>query len=280
MMDEEAGMFTPVEEFQSKLKVLKELSAPVLARLREHNERPEALEMLKQSLNTSRHFLEKSRELIIPVKPKEPEESPTEETEKTEEEPKKEEDTKEEKSESSDEEKTDKKDEEKTEKKEEEKLKEKKKKKNKIPDEGIFTEKELEALEKKIGEVERWRDEKVAEQEAQPSSQMPKLTVSLIKSKIQDLDSEVQFMISKARMIKAERERAKRKADEEKKKEEEKAKKEKKEKKKKKKKKKTSEETDEEQSSTKEESSEDDPVGTKEETTSDSSDKKPEDNDD
>merc|ERR1712241_857518 len=128
-----------------------------------------------------------------------------------------------------------KKDEEKTEKKEEEKPKEKKKKKNKIPDEGIFTEKELEALEKKIGEVERWRDEKVAEQEAQPSPQMPKLTVSLIKSKIQDLDSEVQFMISKARMIKAERERAKRKAEEEKKKEEEKAKKEKKEKKKKKK---------------------------------------------
>ena len=68
-------------------------------------------------------------------------------------------------------------------------------------------------------------------------------------------------MISKARMIKAERERAKRKAEEEKKKEEEeKAKKEKKEKeKKKKKKKKTSEETDEEQSSTKEESSEDVP---------------------
>merc|ERR1712048_1475580 len=91
------------------------------------------------------------------------------ETEKTEEEPKKEEDTKEVKSESSDEEKTEKKDEEKAEKKEEEKPKEKKK--------------------KKIGEVERWRDEKVAEQEAQPSSQMPKLTVSLIKSKvIQTLD--------------------------------------------------------------------------------------------
>merc|ERR1712048_894103 len=185
-LDEEAGMFTPVEEFQSKLKVLKELSAPVLARLREHNERPEALEMLKQSLNTSRHFLEKSRELIIPVKPKEPEEPAAEQ--KTEEEPKKEEETKEENSETTDEGKTDKKDEEKTEKKEEEKPKEKKKK-NKIPDEGIFTEKELEALEKKIGDVERWRDEKVAEQEAQPSSQMPKLTVSLIKSKvIQTLD--------------------------------------------------------------------------------------------
>merc|ERR1712223_79230 len=98
----------------------------------------------------------------------------------------------------------------------------------------------------------------VAEQEAQPSSQMPKLTVSLIKSKIQDLDSEVQFMISKARMIKAERERAKRKAEEEKKKEEEeKAKKEKK-----KKKKASTEETEEEKSSTKEESVEDVPVGT------------------
>ena len=126
------------------------------------------------------------RELIIPVKPKEPEEPATATEEKTEEEPKKEEETKEENSESTDEEKTEKKEEEKTEKKEEEKPKEKKKKKekSKIPDEGIFTGKELEALEKKIGEVERWRDEKVAVQEAQPSSQMPKLTVSLIKSKV------------------------------------------------------------------------------------------------
>ena len=120
------------------------------------------------------------------MKPKEPEEAATEE--KTEEEPKIEEENKEEKSESMDEEKAEKKleekTEEKTEKKEEEKPKERKKKKSKIPDEGIFTGKELEALEKKIGEVERWRDEKVAEQEAQPSSQMPKLTVSLIKSKV------------------------------------------------------------------------------------------------
>merc|ERR1712213_61108 len=92
-----------------------------------------------------------------------------------------------------------------------------------------------------------------------PLSEMPKLTVSLIKSKIQDLDSEVQLLIGKARMIKAERERAKRKAEEEKKKEEEeKAKKEKKEKKKKKKKAST-EETEEEKSSTKEESVEDVP---------------------
>ena len=111
------------------------------------------------------------------MKHKEPEEPATEE--KTEEEPKKEEETKEEKTESADEEKTEKKDEEKPKEK-----KKKAKKESKIPDEGIFTGKELEALEKKIGEVERWRDEKVAEQEAHPSSQMPKLTVSLIKSKV------------------------------------------------------------------------------------------------
>jgi len=63
---------------------------------------------------------------------------------------------------------------------------------------------------------------------------MPKLTVSMIKSKMQDLDSEVQFLIQKARMLKAEKERAKRKAEaEEKKAEEERLKKEKKAKKKK-----------------------------------------------
>ena len=67
-------------------------------------------------------------------------------------------------------------------------------------------------------------------------------------------------MISKARMIKAERERAKRKADEEKKKEEEKAKKEKKEKKKKKKAA-ASEGGEEDQSSTKEEPATEDPPG-------------------
>merc|ERR1712098_570553 len=69
-LDEEAGVFTPVEEFQTKLKSLKGIAAPVMARLREHRERPEALDMLKQSLNSSRVFLEKSRDLVIPAKPK------------------------------------------------------------------------------------------------------------------------------------------------------------------------------------------------------------------
>merc|ERR1712110_825114 len=208
-LDEEAGVLTPVTEFQAKLKVLKELAAPVMARLREHRERPEALEMLMQSLNNSNNFLEKSRDLVIPAKVKEAEEAtPEEASPDTEKEGEKSEDT--------------------------EKESKKEKKKTEKPDEGLFTAKELQSLEKKISDVEKWRDEKLEEQEKQPLSEMPKLTVSLIKSKIQDLDSEVQLLIGKARMIKAERDRAKRKADEDKKKEE-KAKKEKKDKKKKKK---------------------------------------------
>merc|ERR1712168_277280 len=73
----------------------------------------------------------------------------------------------------------------------------------------LFKEKELDSLKKKIAEVEKWRDDKLAEQAGTPLSEMPKLTVSMIKSKIQDLDSEVQFLIQKARMLKAEKERPK-----------------------------------------------------------------------
>merc|ERR1712226_689876 len=86
-------------------------------------------------------------------------------------------------------------------------------KKTKIEEEGLFKEKELDSLKKKIAEVEKWRDDKLAEQEKTPLAEMPKLTVSMIKSKIQDLDSEVQFLVQKARMLKAEKERAKRKAE-------------------------------------------------------------------
>jgi len=248
-LDEEAGVLTPVTEFQAKLKVLKELAAPVMARLREHRDRPEALDMLKQTLNSSNNFLEKSRDLVIPVKVKEEKEATPEEA-------------------SPDSEK----EAEKTEESEKETKKEKKK--TEKPDEGLFTAKELQSLEKKIADVEKWRDEKLEEQEKQPLSEMPKLTVSLIKSKIQDLDSEVQLLIGKARMIKAERDRAKRKAEEDKKKEEEKAKKEKKDKKKKKKDKENaeSEKEDEAKSET-----EEPPVNEGDSTKSeDSTEKKPE----
>ena len=48
----------------------------------------------------------------------------------------------------------------------------------------MFTAKELESLEKKITDVEKWRDEKLYAQEQQPLSEMPKLPVSVIKSKV------------------------------------------------------------------------------------------------
>merc|ERR1711872_313030 len=234
-LDGEAGMFTPVDEFNSKLKVLKDLAAPLMARVREHKERPEALEQLRQSINSSNTFLEKSKEYLIKPKPKEPKvekvvdpviESAGEDGEKKDESEKKDdsvkdtpEDTKNEDDKPKD--------------TTEEKPKPAKAK-AKIEDEDLFKEKELDSLKKKIAEVEKWRDEKLAEQAETPLSEMPKLTVSMIKSKIQDLDSEVQFLIQKARMLKAEKEREKRKLEaEEKKAEEERLKKEKKAKKKK-----------------------------------------------
>lgn len=148
-LDEEAGIETPLDDFSSRLKTLKDLAAPIFARVREHRERPEWLDNLKQSLNHSTTFLQTSKE----------------KTEKAAEEEK------------------------------------------------LFKEKELEQLEKKIAEVEKWRDEKLAEQEATPLSEMPKLTVSMINSKIGDLESEVQFLIRKAKMKKAELERARLKAE-------------------------------------------------------------------
>merc|ERR1712025_889129 len=175
-----------------------------MGRMKEHRGRPEALEKLEQVFNTSTSFLEKSKEFLVKPKPKvvETEKESTETDEKTVEE--KASDPKPEKTE-------------------------------KVGEEGLFKQKELDALAKKIEEVKKWRDEKVAEQDTAPLNEMPKLTVSLINSKIHDLESEVQFLIQKAKMVKAEQERAKRKAEadakkaeEEKKKQEKKAKKEKK----------------------------------------------------
>jgi len=185
-LDEEAGIETPLEDFSSRLKTLKDLAAPIFARVREHRERPEWLDNLKQSLNHSTTFLQTSKALIIDETPKPKEDGKViegdgqqdgEASKADPEHPK----------------------EEKTEKAAEE--------------EKLFKEKELEQLEKKIAEVEKWRDEKLAEQEATPLSEMPKLTVSMINSKIGDLESEVQFLIRKAKMKKAELERARLKAE-------------------------------------------------------------------
>merc|ERR1711962_1742296 len=181
-LDEEADLTTPIEDFNSRLKVLKDLAAPIFARVREHRERPEALENLKTSLNNSHNFLTKSKEFIIA-----PVEATKAEPDKTETESQS---TKENESKPENTEKTG-------------------------GEEGLFKEKELEMLEKKIADVEKWRDGKLAEQEATPLSEMPKMTVSMINMKVGDLESEIQYLIQKAKMKKAELDRAKRKAEEE-----------------------------------------------------------------
>merc|ERR1719167_1106926 len=185
-LDEEAGIETPLEDFSSRLKTLKDLAAPIFARVREHRERPEWLDNLKQSLNHSTTFLQTSKALIIDETPKPKEDGKVIEGDRQQDGEASEADPEHPK-------------EEKTEKAAEE--------------EKLFKEKELEQLEKKIAEVEKWRDEKLADQEATPLSEMPKLTVSMINSKIGDLESEVQFLIRKAKMKKAELERARLKAE-------------------------------------------------------------------
>merc|ERR1711892_308275 len=67
-LDEEAGVDSPLADFTSRLKTLKDLMAPIAARVKEHKYRPEALEKLEQVFNTSNNFLEKSKEFL--VKPK------------------------------------------------------------------------------------------------------------------------------------------------------------------------------------------------------------------
>merc|ERR1712192_115260 len=186
-LDEETGVETPLEDFTSRLKVLRDLAAPIFARVREHKERPEWLENLKQSLNHSTTFLKTSRAYIINETPKAKETDDDEEgkviggdgeaSEADPAEPK------------------------------DEKIV------NVLEEERLFKEKELEQLEKKIAEIEKWRDEKLSEQGSTPLSEMPKLTVSMINSKIGDLESEVQYLIRKAKMKKAELERAKLKAE-------------------------------------------------------------------
>jgi len=166
-LDEEAGPLTELKELNSRMKELKDVSSALFARVREHKERPEALEQLEKSILNSREFLEKSRNLT--------------------------------------------------------------------GEDGYFKEKELENMEKKIVEVEKWRDDKLAEQKDHPLSEMPKLTVGMIIPKISDIDNEVKYMVQKAKMVKAERERAKRLKEAEEKKAEEEAKKAEKKKKKSKK---------------------------------------------
>lgn len=161
-LDEEAGPYTPLEDLNSRIKQLKDLTASLFARVREHKARPEALEALEKSLENAKDFLEKSRNLT--------------------------------------------------------------------GDDGYFKVKELDEFEKKVTGTETWREKKLKDQAETSLSEMPKLTVTMIYTKIQDLESEVKYLVSKAKMAKAEKDReARKKEAEEKKAQEEEEKKRKKE---------------------------------------------------
>ena len=115
---------------------------------------------------------------------------------------------------------------------------------NKTGDDGYFSVAEVDKLAEKLEEVQKWREEALAEQEKQPKNEMPKMTTSLIAEKALDLDREVKYLLNKAKIAKAEQEKERLKKEAE-----EKAAKEKEEKEKKKKKKKKEENATEEETS-------------------------------
>jgi hypoxia up-regulated 1 len=103
-------------------------------------------------------------------------------------------------------------------------------------DDIFFTEVELQTLKEKIEEMKTWRDESVADQQKQPKNEMPKLTTNVLADKAMEMERELKYLVSKARIAKAERDKEReKKAAEEKKAKEEEEKKKKKEKRKKKK---------------------------------------------
>ena len=58
-IDEEATFETPVETLDAKLKELTDLTSGLHARVKQHTDRPEALEAMNRMINSSEHFLGK-----------------------------------------------------------------------------------------------------------------------------------------------------------------------------------------------------------------------------
>jgi hypothetical protein len=73
---------------------------------------------------------------------------------------------------------------------------------------GYFTQDEVDKLEEKINEINEWRAKAIKDQDAQPMSEMPQLTTSLIAEKALALDREVKYMYNKVKIGKAEKDRA------------------------------------------------------------------------
>jgi len=65
---------------------------------------------------------------------------------------------------------------------------------------GYFTQAELDTLEKKLTEIKAWKENAEKEQGLQPMHEMPKLTTSLIAEKGIELDKEVKYLVSKAKI--------------------------------------------------------------------------------
>merc|ERR1712111_152044 len=148
---------TPVEILEGKLKELTDLIAGLHARVKQHRDRPEALEAMNRMINSSETFFNKAKNSTGVV-------------------------------------------------------------------DGYFTQDELDKLEQKLKDIVEWRDNALKDQEAQPMSEMPKMTTSLIAEKALDLDREVKYLYNKAKIGKAEKDRAK-KAEEAKKSKKKKSKK-------------------------------------------------------
>ncbi|XP_057663331.1 hypoxia up-regulated protein 1 [Diorhabda carinulata] len=70
------------------------------------------------------------------------------------------------------------------------------------PDRDIFTDVEVETLEKIIKETEEWKDKMVKEQEATPKNEPVKLSIKSMMDKMGALDREVKYLLNKAKLWK------------------------------------------------------------------------------
>ncbi len=64
-IDEEVTQETEVSILEAKLKELTDLTSPLAARVKEHTDRPEALDALFKMINSSDYFLAKAKNRLI-----------------------------------------------------------------------------------------------------------------------------------------------------------------------------------------------------------------------
>ncbi|KAG1687708.1 Hypoxia up-regulated protein 1 [Nymphon striatum] len=72
--------------------------------------------------------------------------------------------------------------------------------KNVSEEESVFTDVEIQTLEKAINETTKWETEMKAEQIAVPLTEKPKVTVYMIAEKINNLDREIKYLLSKSKL--------------------------------------------------------------------------------